>query len=49
MQNVRAWHGDWQWTPESIRPYVLAAIEVFGIDRCMFASNFSVDKVVQHF
>lgn len=37
--------GDRQWTPESIRPYVLTAIDTFGIDRCMFASNFPVDKL----
>lgn len=37
--------GDWQWTPKSIRPYVLAAIEIFGVERCMFASNFPVDKL----
>ena len=29
---------------ESIRPLVLEAIDVFGVDRCMFASNFPVDK-----
>jgi predicted TIM-barrel fold metal-dependent hydrolase len=32
-----------QWTEESIRPYVLQAIDIFGIDRCMFASNFPTD------
>lgn len=37
--------GDWKWTVKSIRPYVLTAIDVFGIDRCMFASNFPVDKL----
>jgi predicted TIM-barrel fold metal-dependent hydrolase len=37
--------GDWAWTTESIRPYVEAAIEAFGVDRCMFASNFPVDKL----
>ena len=37
--------GDWKWTVDSIRPYVLAAIEAFGVDRCMFASNFPVDKL----
>ena len=36
---------DWTWTAESIRPYVLDAIEAFGTDRCMFASNFPVDKL----
>jgi len=37
--------GDWHWTTESIRPYVLSAIELFGVGRCMFASNFPVDKL----
>jgi predicted TIM-barrel fold metal-dependent hydrolase len=37
--------GDWVWTTDSIRPYVEAAIEAFGVDRCMFASNFPVDKL----
>jgi predicted TIM-barrel fold metal-dependent hydrolase len=37
--------GDWTWTTETIRPYVLAAIDAFGVDRCMFASNFPVDKL----
>lgn len=37
--------GDWAWTVESIRPYVLSAIDTFGVDRCMFASNFPVDKL----
>jgi predicted TIM-barrel fold metal-dependent hydrolase len=37
--------GDWTWTTGSIRPYVEAAIASFGVDRCMFASNFPVDKL----
>lgn len=37
--------GDWNWTSDSIRPYVESAIEAFGVDRCMFASNFPVDKL----
>jgi predicted TIM-barrel fold metal-dependent hydrolase len=37
--------GDWTWTTDSIRPYVLTAIDIFGVDRCMFASNFPVDKL----
>ncbi len=31
------------WTLESNRPIVLEAIETFGVDRCMFASNYPVD------
>jgi predicted TIM-barrel fold metal-dependent hydrolase len=37
--------GDWNWTMESIRPFALHAIDVFGVERCMFASNFPVDKL----
>jgi predicted TIM-barrel fold metal-dependent hydrolase len=37
--------GDWEWTVDSIRPYVLHAIDAFGVERCMFASNFPVDKL----
>lgn len=37
--------GDWKWTVDSIRPFVLHAIEAFGVQRCMFASNFPVDKL----
>ncbi|AME26951.1 amidohydrolase family protein [Burkholderia sp. PAMC 26561] len=36
---------DRQWNVDSIRPLVLETIEIFGIDRCMFASNFPVDKM----
>jgi predicted TIM-barrel fold metal-dependent hydrolase len=32
-----------KWTEESIRPCVLEAIDIFDIDRCMFASNFPSD------
>jgi predicted TIM-barrel fold metal-dependent hydrolase len=34
---------DHAWTVESLRPYVLETIDVFGVDRCMFASNFPID------
>ena len=34
---------DHRWTVESLRPVVLGAIEAFGPDRTMFASNFPVD------
>ena len=36
---------DHRWTGESIRPFVLDAIELFGVERSMFASNFPVDKM----
>ncbi|MGQ3047780.1 MAG: amidohydrolase family protein [Niveispirillum sp.] len=36
---------DRQWTVDSLRPFVLHAIDAFGTDRAMFASNFPVDKL----
>jgi predicted TIM-barrel fold metal-dependent hydrolase len=33
------------WTEQSIRPFVLDAIDIFGIDRVMFATNFPTDKL----
>jgi predicted TIM-barrel fold metal-dependent hydrolase len=40
---------DWNWTVETIRPFVLQTIELFGVPRCMFASNFPVDKLYSDF
>jgi len=34
-----------QWTVHSIKELVLEVINIFGVDRCMFGSNFSVDKL----
>ncbi len=36
---------DHRWTTESIRPRVLEAIEIFGADRCLFASDFPTEKL----
>ncbi len=36
---------DHQWDELSIRPFVLDTIDLFGADRCLFASNFPVDKL----
>ena len=36
---------DHTWSIESIRPYVLETIDAFGPQRCMFASNFPVDRL----
>ena len=36
---------DRQWTPDSLRPFVLQTIDIVGVDRCMFASNFPVDSL----
>lgn len=41
--------GDWTWRTESIRPYVEEAIAAFGVERCMFATNFPVDKLFSSF
>jgi predicted TIM-barrel fold metal-dependent hydrolase len=35
--------GDWDY--ESNRNIVLETIDIFGADRCMFASNFPVDRL----
>ena len=32
------------WTQESIRPLILESVKNFGVERCMFGSNFPVDK-----
>ena len=36
---------DHSWTTDSIRPWVLACIEAFGVERCMFGSNWPVDSL----
>lgn len=36
---------DHDWSLESIRPYVLGTIEAFGVDRCMFGTNWPVDSL----
>ncbi len=33
------------WTPEDVKPYVARAIEVFGFERCMFGSDWTVSKL----
>ena len=39
-----AGRGDPDWTTASIRPWILAAVETFGPDRCMLGSNWPVDR-----
>lgn len=36
---------DPQWTKESVLDITQTVVSTFGIDRCMFASNFPVDKI----
>ena len=33
-----------KWTEDTIRPLILNAIDNFGVNRCMFGTNFPVDK-----
>ncbi|MCY4580874.1 MAG: amidohydrolase family protein [Chloroflexi bacterium] len=37
--------GDHNWKVDSIRPYVLGCIEAFGVERCIFATNWPVDSL----
>ena len=37
--------GDHDWTVDSWRPWVLACVEAFGADRCLFGSNWPVDRL----
>jgi predicted TIM-barrel fold metal-dependent hydrolase len=36
---------DHRWTVESFRPLVHEVIDCFGANRCMFASNFPIDRL----
>jgi predicted TIM-barrel fold metal-dependent hydrolase len=36
---------DHRWTVESIRPWVMACLETFGVERCFFGSNWPVDRL----
>ena len=40
---------DPQWTIDSTRIFIEKTIQIFGINRCMFASNFPVDKIFNTF
>lgn len=40
---------DHKWTVESIRPYILTMIDIFGPERAMFGSNFPVDSLYSTF
>ncbi|MHB8812426.1 MAG: amidohydrolase family protein [Steroidobacteraceae bacterium] len=40
---------DWHWTRESLKPFVLETLEIFGADRVMMASNFPVDRLFGSF
>jgi predicted TIM-barrel fold metal-dependent hydrolase len=36
------------WTSESIKPLILYSIENFGVNRCIFGTNFPVDKFLSN-
>jgi predicted TIM-barrel fold metal-dependent hydrolase len=40
---------DPEWTIDSTRIFVEKTIQIFGIERCMFASNFPVDNIFNSF
>ena len=40
---------DSKWTINSTKIFVEKTIQIFGIERCMFASNFPVDKIFNTF
>lgn len=40
---------DWSWSLESLRPFVLGTIDTFGPERCLFGSNFPVDRLFGSF
>jgi predicted TIM-barrel fold metal-dependent hydrolase len=40
---------DQQWTLESLRPWVLTCIELFGPERCFFGSNWPMDSIFSSF
>ena len=48
-QGCRVGFIDRNWTVESIRPFLLEAIELFGTDRCLFASDSPTDKLFAPF
>lgn len=37
------------WTPEAIRPWVERTLEVFGADRCMFGSDWTVSELTHRY
>jgi predicted TIM-barrel fold metal-dependent hydrolase len=43
--SAAAGSADPEWTVDSIRPWVLGAIEALGADRCMLGSNWPIDRL----
>jgi len=40
---------DRNWTIDTIRPFILYTIKTFGVERCMFGSNFPVDGMMSNY
>ncbi len=40
---------DHQWTVESWRPWAMSCIEIFGVDRCFFGTNWPLDRLFSSF
>ena len=40
------WPIERRWAPERLRPFVRDAIDWFGFDRCMYGSNFPIEKLM---
>jgi predicted TIM-barrel fold metal-dependent hydrolase len=40
---------DFHWTTAGIRPFIKHTLDLFGVQRCMFASNFPVDKLMSSY
>jgi predicted TIM-barrel fold metal-dependent hydrolase len=40
-----AGNSDRNWTLESIRPWIMGCIDAFGADRCMFGTNWPLDRL----
>ena len=40
---------DRHWTFDSIRPWILETIDIFGVERCMFGTNWPVDRLYSTF
>ncbi len=36
---------DHRWTTDSVRPMIDSCLDIFGVERCLFGSNFPVDKL----
>ncbi|MHB2169706.1 amidohydrolase family protein [Alsobacter sp. R-9] len=40
------WPVDQAWAVEILRPFVREALDLFGFDRCMYGSNFPIEKMM---